>query len=89
MVALFVALMFIGFILLDLALQKVEARRAARGLTLAARTIAPRRPASRPLTLDGWPVLPEGVYLSRAIAGCSPRGRGRFRLGRTPSSAKR
>jgi len=79
MVALFVALMFIGFILLDLALQKVEARRAARALTLAARTIARREPASR--TLDGWPALPEGVYLSEGHSWLQPQGQGAFRIG--------
>ena len=79
MVAIFVALMFIGLILLDLALQKVEARRAARALTLAARTIAPRGPASR--TLDGWPALPEGVYLSEGHSWLRPQGQEAFQVG--------
>jgi glycine cleavage system H protein len=79
MVAIFVALMFIGLILFDLALQKVEARRAARSLALAARTSARRGLASR--TLDGWPVLPEGVYLSEGHSWLRPHGQGAFQIG--------
>jgi hypothetical protein len=78
-VTVFVALMFIGFILVDLSLQKIEARRAARGLTLAARTIKRREPVSR--ALDGWPGLPEGVYLSEGHSRLRPQGQGTFQIG--------
>jgi len=67
MVALFVALMFIGFILLDLALQKVEARRAARGLTLAQH--AQSRRAGQLLVPSRWT---GGRYCRRAFTFPGP-----------------
>lgn len=80
MVALFVALMFIGFILTDAVLQKVEARRAAARPLVPARAL-PQRPAFRPLVRDTWPALPEGVYLSNGHMWLRPQGQGEFQIG--------
>jgi glycine cleavage system H protein len=55
MVALFVAMMFIGFILVDVALQKTQAWQAARAA--AARAGRDR--------IESWVVVPEGVHLAK------------------------
>jgi len=71
MVAIFVALMFIGLVLTDLVVQKLEARRElATGPQLA--RAAGEVPASVPLTA-GFPWrVPEGVYLSENHAWFKP-----------------
>jgi len=71
MVAIFVALMFIGLVLTDLVVQKLEARRElARSPQLARATAAV--PAGAPAAA-GFPWrLPEGVYLSENHAWFKP-----------------
>lgn len=81
MVAIFVVLMFLGFILADLVLQKVEARRAALALVPAGGGIASRRSSLRPAIRDAWPTLPEAVYLSEGHSWLRPRPSGVFRIG--------
>ncbi len=81
MVAIFVVLMFLGFILADLALQKIEARRAALALAPAAGAVSPGRAATRPSIRDAWPVLPEAVYLSEGHSWLRPRPGGVFQIG--------
>ncbi|MBZ5545941.1 MAG: glycine cleavage system protein H [Acidobacteriia bacterium] len=62
MVAIFVALMFVGFILTDAIVQKVAVWRAARALAPARATAAARDGAA------SWVELPEGVCLSAGHA---------------------
>lgn len=81
MVAIFVVLMFIGFILVDLVLQKLGGSRGAPALSLTARAVSPSRPAFRPFAPDGWPKLPEGVYLSEGHSWLQPKGQGEFQIG--------
>jgi glycine cleavage system H protein len=84
MVALFVALMFIGFILVDAILQKIEARRAATTRLAPARAFAPQHPAFRAVRRDAWPALPEGVYLSEGHGWLRPQEQGAFQIGPDP-----
>jgi glycine cleavage system H protein len=81
MVAIFVVLMFLGFILADLILQKVEARRAAPALAAAANGVPAGRKARRPEILEDWPALPEAVYLAEDHTWLRPRPQGVFRVG--------
>jgi glycine cleavage system H protein len=76
MVAILVALMFVGLILVDLTLQKLEARREARA-TASART-APA--ALRPTVLNPWAV-PAGVQLTPGHAWLRPLENATFRVG--------
>ena len=71
MVALFVAMMFIGFILVDLILQKAEARQAARSAEAFA---APAR-------LEGWITVPAGVHLAEGHSWTLPLQEGTVRTG--------
>ncbi len=81
MVALFVALMFIGFILIDAVLQKLEARRATTALPFPARAAGPQRATFRPVMRDAWPILPEAVYLSEGHTWLHPQAQGEFQIG--------
>jgi glycine cleavage system H protein len=81
MVAIFVVLLFLGFIMADLILQSVEARRAAPVLATAAGGMTAARKTGRPEILDDWPVLPEAVYLAEDHTWLRPRPRGVFRIG--------
>jgi glycine cleavage system H protein len=69
MVALFVALMFIGFIMIDAILQKVEAARALRAT------------APRPGGRESWIAVPEGVHLSPGHSWALPMQEGTVRAG--------
>ena len=81
MVALFVALMFIGFVLADMLVRKLEARPAA-ALNLAVNLAAPYQMASKSLgPLDAWPAIPEGVYLAKGHTWLSPQAEGVFLAG--------
>lgn len=71
MVALFVALMFIGFILVDVILQKAEARRAVRAAQAAAATAR----------IEGWIAVPAGVYLAEGHSWTLPLQEGTVRAG--------
>lgn len=75
MVAIFVALMFVGFILTDAMVQKVAAQRAARALAPARATAAARDGAA------SWVELPEGVCLSAGHAWTLPLQEGAVRAG--------
>ncbi|MFB3921464.1 MAG: glycine cleavage system protein H [Terriglobia bacterium] len=81
MVAIFVVLMFLGFILADLALQKWEARRAAPGLVPARGADSAGREAPHPAIRRDWPPLPEAVYLSENHNWLRPRPQGAFHVG--------
>lgn len=81
MVAIFVVLMFLGFILADLALQKLEGRRAALALVPASGGVSPARRAARPTIRRDWPALPEAVYLSENHSWLRPRPLGVFQIG--------
>jgi glycine cleavage system H protein len=69
MVALFVALMFIGFIMVDAILQKAEAARALRAT------------APRPGGRESWIAVPEGVHLSPGHSWTLPLQEGAVRAG--------
>ena len=71
MVALFVSLMFIGLLLTDLILQRVEARKAIRA---AERLAAPGDLAS-------WVTVPEGVRISPGHSWAMPLQEGTVRAG--------
>ena len=75
MVAIFVALMFVTFILTDAIVQKVAAQRAARALAPARATAAARDDAA------AWVELPEGVCLSAGHAWTFPLQEGAVRAG--------
>ena len=81
MVAIFVVLMFLGFILADLTLQKLEARRAALALVPANAAVPPVRGTARPAIRRDWPALPEAVYLSESHTWLRPRPMGLFQIG--------
>lgn len=81
MVAIFVVLMFLGFILADLTLQKLEARRAALALVPARGGVSPARGAARPAIRRDWPALPEAIYLSESHSWLRPRPLGVFQIG--------
>ena len=81
MVAIFVVLMFLGFILADLTLQKLEARRVALALVPANGADSQARRASRPAIRSDWPTLPEAVYLSENHSWLRPRPMGLFQIG--------
>jgi glycine cleavage system H protein len=81
MVAIFVALMFIGLILVDLVVQRLEAKRAALAPSLAAERLLPRRAPFGFGDLDQWPPLPQGVYLTEGHTWLLPQERGVFRAG--------
>lgn len=74
MVAIFVALMFVGFILTDAIVQKVAAQRAARALAPA------RAPAAAREGIASWVAVPEGVYLSEGHAWTLPLQEGVYGL---------
>ena len=81
MVALFVALMFIGFVLADMLVRKLEARSAAAG-NLAVPFAAPHQMASKSLgPLADWLTIPGGVYLSKGHTWLSPQAEGVFCAG--------
>ena len=75
MVAIFVALMFVGFVMIDLMVQKVEARRTA----YAAVSLA--MPVAEPNAFENWITVPEGVYLSDGHAWARPLQEGTLRAG--------
>lgn len=80
MVAIFVALMFIGLVLTDLVVQKLEARRAwatSPQLAHAARAV----PEGAALTASLPWGLPEGVYLSQNHAWFKPFSNGEVQVG--------
>ncbi len=78
MVAIFVALMFLGFVLTDLLLGRIAARRAAAAM--------PLEPLSSILAPPGgaaasrWE-LPEGVYVAGGHSGLRPEASGGVTLG--------
>lgn len=74
MVAIFVALMFIGFVLTDAIVQKVVAQRAARSL-------APAKAAVGRDGIASWVAVPEGVSLSPGHAWTLPLQEGAVRAG--------
>jgi len=75
MVAILVALMFIGFVMIDLIAHKVEARRTAyTAVSLATPDAALNR-------FDHWITVPEGVYLSDGHAWAWPLQEGTLRAG--------
>jgi len=78
MVAIFVALTFIGLILLDVLIQKWQERRGARSRRLAA---SPWLSPSGREKLAGWISVPEGVYLSEGHAWAQPQPEGTVRAG--------
>ena len=83
MVAVFVALMFIGLVLIDLLVEKAHARRLA--LTLAPAGVLPRhRVPANPPGPDRWPRLPEGAYLTEGHTWLLPQEQGVFRSGVDP-----
>ncbi len=71
MVALFVAMMFIGFILVDVVLQKVQAWQAARA---AAAFVAPGR-------IESWITVPAGVHLAEGHSWSMALQEGTVRAG--------
>jgi glycine cleavage system H protein len=75
MVAIFVALLFVGFILTDAIVQKVAAERAA-SVPAPARAAAVARDEAA-----AWVELPEGVYLSAGHAWTLPLRAGAVRAG--------
>jgi len=80
MVAIFVALMFIGLVLMDAVVQKVEARRSLSVAPLR----APRktRPAVLIPQVGSFPwAVPQGVYLSEGHAWFKPDPSGEVRVG--------
>jgi glycine cleavage system H protein len=77
MVAILVALMFVGLVLLDLVLQKLEARKAA---VLAARATQPAEAARVPVAANPW-LVPEGVLLCEGHAWLRPQEGAVFRAG--------
>lgn len=82
MVAIFVALMFVGFVMIDLMVQKVEARRTAyAAVSLAMPVPAPNR-------FEQWITVPEGVYLSDGHAWARPLQEGTLRAGADPLVAR-
>jgi glycine cleavage system H protein len=82
MVAIFVALMFVGFVMIDLMVQKVEARRTAyAAVSLAMPVPAPNR-------FEHWVTVPEGVYLSAGHACARPLQEGTLRAGADPLVAR-
>lgn len=80
MVAIFVALMFIGLVLVDLVLQRMEARRAAQpaGVGHGVAPLPTESAAEGPLL--PWRV-PEAVYLAGNHTWLSPEKSGRMTLG--------
>jgi glycine cleavage system H lipoate-binding protein len=78
MVAIFVALMFVGFILTDAIVQKVTARRAAQAVALAGAAVAT---AAARDGVASWVELPEGVCLSAGHAWTLPLQEGAVRAG--------
>ncbi|MBI4167282.1 MAG: glycine cleavage system protein H [Acidobacteria bacterium] len=78
MVALFVATLFIGFIMVDLIVQKVEALRAARSAAALAAQNA----------LESWITVPEGVRLSKGHSWSLPLQEGTVRAGADALVAK-
>jgi glycine cleavage system H protein len=82
MVAVFVALMFVGLVLVDLLVEKARVRRLA--LNLAAQRALPRRVPFSPRGLEHWPPLPEGAYLTEGHTWLLPQEEGVFRAGADP-----
>lgn len=76
MVAILVALMFVGLILVDLTLQRLEARRASR----ISATVSTAPSALRPTVLNPWAV-PAGVQLTAGHAWLRPLENATFRVG--------
>lgn len=77
MVAILVALTFVGLVLVDLMLQKLEARKAA---AQAARTAQPAEPARVPIAANPC-LVPEGLLLFQGHAWLRPREGAVFRAG--------
>lgn len=80
MVAIFVALMFIGFILVDIIVQKLEARRAQAAWNLTTGDVLAQLTAPGPGTIGQWAV-PEGVHVSAGHAWLKPGQHGNFQAG--------
>jgi glycine cleavage system H protein len=78
MVAIFVALMFVGFILTDAIVQKVAAQRAARAVALAKAAVATAAAREGIASRVG---VPEGVGLSAGHAWTLPLQEGAVRAG--------
>jgi glycine cleavage system H protein len=78
MVAIFVALMFVGLILTDAIVQKVAARRTARAVALAGAAVAT---AAAREGIASWVGVPEGVCLSAGHAWTLPLQEGAVRAG--------
>jgi len=80
MVAIFVALMFVGLVLMDAVVQKIEARRAVSTALLPASRRA--RPAPVTARVGSFPwAVPQGVYLSEGHAWFKPDPSGQVRVG--------
>ncbi|HUU12387.1 MAG TPA: hypothetical protein VM182_01615 [Terriglobia bacterium] len=75
MVAIFVALMFITFILTDLLIEKVRESRAARSRAME------KLPPVSSGAWDSWTVVPEAAYLSESHAWLLPEAKGLLRAG--------
>jgi len=79
MVAIMVALMFVGFVLLDAVLQKIEAWRA---LPTVPRPVPKTRPALAMPQVGSFPwAVPQGVFLSEGHAWFKPDPSGEVRVG--------
>jgi len=75
MVALFVAIMFVGLVLTDLAVQKWQAWRVAHPARARSRAEAPAA------GLDAWCHVPEGVHLANQHVWVKPDPRGGLEIG--------
>lgn len=73
MVALFVAMMFIGFVMLDVVVQKLEARQVSRA--------AAREALAARGTYQEWVSVPAGVLLSAGHSWAMPLQEGMVRAG--------
>ncbi len=80
MVAVFVALMFVGLVLADLVLQKLKARRAAGTSLESPRAIQDTEEPLVRLRSFPWEI-PQGVYLSEGHAWFRPDPSGEVRVG--------
>ena len=79
MVAIFVALMFVGFVLMDLVVERNRARRAA---IVQSHVASAKAPITEPEVSMGLPwTLPQGVYVSESHAWFKPDPSGVVRVG--------
>jgi glycine cleavage system H protein len=82
MVAIFVALLFLGFILTDLLVQRIAARRKQEVRPLAG-AATPASPQPLSWSAPRWEV-PEGVYVANGHSWLRPEADGRITLGADP-----